>query len=311
MAQFIFSQLERESLKNNIIDKCRIDPGEVFSISNHSPSSLGAEELKVFEEATLKKKAKKYLKRNTEALSEAQELLYSSDQYSLLLVFQAMDAAGKDGTIKHVISGVNPQGCEVHSFKKPSAEELDHDFLWRCTKRMPERGKIGIFNRSYYEEVLVVKVHPEYIGGQRIPDVTVDESFWQHRYEDINNLEKHMVRNGTIILKFFLNVSKEEQKNRFMERLENPEKHWKFSEADLEERKFWDQYMEAFEEAINATSTSHAPWYVIPADNKWVMRAIVSQIVTETILSLDLNYPEVSDKKKKVLQEAREELRGE
>ena len=258
-------------------------------------------------EKKLKNKTKKILKENLKELSDLQELLYASNKRSLLLIFQAMDAAGKDGTIKHVMSGVNPQGCQVFSFKKPSAEELDHNYLWRYSSKMPERGRIGIFNRSYYEEVLVLKVNPHYMNDVKNPDKT----FWDDRYEDINNLEKHLSRNGTVILKFFLNVSKEEQRNRFMDRLNTPDKHWKFSDADLIERKKWDKYQGAFEDAINATSNNYAPWYVVPADNKWIMRSIVSTIITETIGSLKLEAPKVSASKREMLDEARKELEAE
>jgi PPK2 family polyphosphate:nucleotide phosphotransferase len=222
-----------------------------------------------------------------------------------------MDAAGKDGTIRHVMTGVNPQGCQVHSFKKPSEEELDHNFLWRCMKDLPERGRIGIFNRSYYEEVLVVKVHPEILEGQKLPPGKRGKSFWKARYEDINNFEKHLARNGTVIIKFFLHISKEEQKQRFLERLENPEKHWKFSEADLTERDYWDDYMRAFEDCLSATSSKWAPWYVIPADHKWVARTLVSAIVADTIQSLDLSYPRVPQEKKENLEAARKRLLSE
>jgi PPK2 family polyphosphate:nucleotide phosphotransferase len=229
-----------------------------------------------------------------------------------LIVLQAMDAAGKDGTIKHVMSGVNPQGCQVFSFKKPSAEELAHNFLWRYMKSLPERGRIGIFNRSYYEDVLVVKVHPELLGSQLPREKEkAGKKFWQARYEDINAFEEHLVRNGTIILKFYLNVSKGEQKRRFLERLERPEKNWKFSPSDLAERGFWGDYMEAYEDALSATSTEHAPWYVVPADDKWVTRAVVADIVTTAIQGLDLEYPEVTTEKKKLLEEARKKLDSE
>ena len=222
-----------------------------------------------------------------------------------------MDAAGKDGTIKHVMSGVNPQGCQVFSFKKPSDEELDHNFLWRYMKALPERGRIGIFNRSYYEEVLVVKVHPELHERQKLPPGKRGKSFWQERYDDINHFERHLTRNGTLILKFFLHVSKDEQKKRFLERLEDPEKHWKFSTSDLAERAFWKDYMEAFEEALSATSTEWAPWYVIPADHKWVARAVVADILTSTISSLHLSYPEVTPEKRQALEDARRQLEEE
>jgi PPK2 family polyphosphate:nucleotide phosphotransferase len=223
-----------------------------------------------------------------------------------------MDAAGKDGTIKHVMSGVNPQGCEVHSFKEPSREELEHDFLWRCSKRLPERGKIGIFNRSYYEEVLITKVHPELILRQSIPGINriedINDGFWKRRYEQINAFEKHIYENGTIILKFFLHVSKKEQRERFLKRIEKPEKNWKFSIDDVKERAFWDKYQQAFEDAINSTSTHYAPWYIIPADRKWFMRTAVGDIIVDTLESLNLKYPDVSDKMKTDLLEAKELL---
>ena len=238
-----------------------------------------------------------------------QQLLYADDRYSLLIVFQAMDAAGKDGTIKHVMSGINPQGCQVFSFKKPSSEDLDHNFLWRYMKSLPERGRIGIFNRSYYEDVLIVKVHPELL--QQLPDGKINKKFWENRYEDINAFERHLSRNGTVILKFFLNVSKETQKERFMERLDRPEKNWKFSASDLGERDYWDDYMGVYEDAINATNTKWAPWYIIPADNKWVTRAVVADIITSTLRELDLKFPEVSEAELKRLAEARTKLENE
>jgi PPK2 family polyphosphate:nucleotide phosphotransferase len=217
--------------------------------------------------------------------------LYAHDRYALLLVFQAMDAAGKDGTIRAVLSGVNPAGCHVTSFKVPSAEELDHDFLWRTTRNLPERGRIGVFNRSYYEEVLVVRVHPEFLGAQRLPNGVNNRNFWQWRYESIREHEQHLARNGTVILKFFLNVSKDEQRKRFLSRLEEPEKHWKFSEKDVAEREHWDQYMAAYEEALNETSRPWAPWYAIPADNKDFMRLTVAEIISDTLKALELSYP--------------------
>jgi PPK2 family polyphosphate:nucleotide phosphotransferase len=297
----------RKKLMQDIYDRCKVTDKDKFKITDFDTGWAGPEEIKELGEEKLKKQAKKILKKNLEALSEAQETFYAGNKYALLLIFQAMDAAGKDGTIKHVMSGVNPQGCQVFNFKKPSSEELDHNYLWKYTRKMPEFGRIGIFNRSYFEEVLVVKVNPEFLQGS-LSDQNVDEAFWAARYEDINNLENHLTRNNTLILKFFLNVSKEEQKNRFLERLNDPEKHWKFSESDLVERAKWDQYQAAFEDAIRATATPWAPWYVIPADNKWIMRAIVSMIVTETITSLKLTTPEVSSQKKKLLEEARREL---
>ena len=306
MSHRIYTKEEREQIKNEVINKCRIDPNEKFSLADHQTRWAGPEKIKALGEKKIKKRARRHLKKNLLAMSEAQELLYASNQYSLLLIFQAMDAAGKDGTIKHVMSGVNPQGCRVDSFKKPSSEELAHSWLWRYSKQMPARGMIGIFNRSYYEEVLVLKVHPELLSNT--PGNSEKEDIWTVRYQDINEMEKHLSRNGTVILKFFLNVSKDEQRRRFMERLDNSEKHWKFSESDLVERGHWDEYMNAFEAAINATSTPWAPWYSIPADYKWGMRTIVSQIVTETILSLDLEYPEVSAEKRERLKKTREIL---
>lgn len=297
---------ERKQLVNEIMNRCRIDKKNNFVLSDHDTAWAGTEDIHMLSEKKLKKKAKKIIKENLEELSEAQELLYATGKKSMLLIFQAMDAAGKDGTIKHVISGINPQGCEVFSFKKPSSEELAHNFLWRYTTRMPELGRIGIFNRSYYEEVLVLKVNPELLQNNN-----PDESFWNERYMDLNNLEKHLTQNGTIILKFFLNVSKDEQRNRFLERLNDPEKHWKFSDTDLIERGKWDRYQNAFENAINATSTASAPWFVIPADNKWIMRTIVSTIVTESILSLKLEAPKVSEEKKQMLDDARKQLESE
>jgi PPK2 family polyphosphate:nucleotide phosphotransferase len=223
-----------------------------------------------------------------------------------------MDAAGKDGTIKHVMSGINPQGCQVYSFKHPSAEELDHNFLWRCNKALPERGRIGIFNRSYYEEVLIVKVHPELVAAQRIPAAnSKDKKFWERRYDDINAFEQHLTHNGTAIVKFFLNVSREEQRERFLERINNPAKHWKFSASDVSEREYWNDYMQAYEDCLSATSTKSAPWYVIPADHKWVSRALVAAILTTTIKSLDLKWPKVTDDQKRAIKEAKVKLESE
>lgn len=224
-------------------------------------------------------------------IADMQHVLYADDCYALLLIFQAMDAAGKDGTIRAVLSGVNPAGCHVTSFKVPSAEELDHDFLWRTTRHLPERGRIGVFNRSYYEEVLAVRVHPEFLVAQRLPNGTEKKDFWEGRYESIREHERHLARNGTVILKFFLNVSRDEQRKRFLSRLEEPEKNWKFSERDVAERAYWDKYMEAYEQALNETSRSWAPWYVIPADNKHFMRLAVAEIIREVLKSLDLSYP--------------------
>jgi PPK2 family polyphosphate:nucleotide phosphotransferase len=239
-----------------------------------------------------------------------QDMLYASNRRSILIIFQAMDAAGKDGTIKHVMSGINPQGCQVFSFKAPSAEELDHDFLWRTTKRMPERGRIGIFNRSYYEEVLITRVHPEFIIKQRLPGIykidDIDENFWENRYTHINNFEKQQCDSGTVILKFFLHLSKEEQKSRFLSRINKPEKNWKFTMNDIREREKWDSYQAAFEMAINNTSTSWAPWYIIPADKKWFMRTAVCEILVRAMEKMDLRYPSAGPESKKILKQSKE-----
>jgi len=299
-------------IRKDIIDLFRVPPGNKFRLKDHNPGWKQTAEFEDLGKDALKERARKALDQNLTDLAEAQGLLYADDRYSLLIVLQAMDAAGKDGTIKHVMSGVNPQGCQVSSFKKPSAEELDHNFLWRYSRALPERGRIGIFNRSYYEDVLVVKVHPELLGRQlpREKD-RGGKKFWEERYEDINAFEQHLVRNGTVILKFFLNVSKDEQKKRFLDRLERPEKNWKFSPSDMAERGYWNDYMRAYEDAIAATSTEWAPWYVIPADHKWVTRAVVADIVTNAIQGLDLNYPEVTTEQRKLLAEARKKLDAE
>lgn len=294
-------------MRREVLDQLRIDPEEKFRLSDHDPSWLPADVRKMSKKKR-KAAAADMLAANKSELAEAQGLLYADNRYSLLIVLQAMDAAGKDGTIKHVMSGVNPQGCSVTSFKAPSAEDLDHDFLWRCNKALPARGDIGIFNRSYYEEVLVTRVHPAILDNQRLPVVARGKGFWDARYDDINNFERHLVRNGTVILKFFLNVSKEEQKRRFMDRLDTPDKNWKFSAADIRERQRWDDYQKAYEQAIAATTTPWAPWYVIPADRKWAMRAAVSDIITTTVNSLDLRYPQLSDDDRAELAAARAEL---
>ena len=244
-------------------------------------------------------------------LAEEQEKLYAQDRWSVLLIFQAMDAAGKDGTIKHVMSGVNPQGVHVTSFKSPSAEELDHDFLWRCNRALPERGRIGIFNRSYYEEVLAVRVHPAYLEGQKLPEPVLTKDIWKQRCEDICAYERYLARNGTVILKFFLNVSKAEQKKRFVERLTDPEKHWKFSPTDLKSRGHWDEYMKAYQDAIRRTATPWAPWYVVPADQKWFTRLVVSSAIIEALSSLNLSYPTVPASRHVELEEARKRLLAE
>lgn len=296
-------------IKKKYIDLLRVEPGKKISLKDYDTGWAQTEEFKEIGKDNLKKRASDILEQNLEDLTLMQQLLYADDRYSLLIVFQAMDAAGKDGTIKHVMSGVNPQGCQVFSFKKPSAEELDHNFLWRYMKCLPERGRIGIFNRSYYEDVLVVKVHPELL--QNLPDGKRGKSFWEDRYEDINAFERHLERNGTVILKFFLNVSKKTQKERFMERLDRPEKNWKFSVSDVAEREHWGDYMDVYENAINATSTKWAPWYIIPADNKWATRALIADIITSTLRDLDLKFPEVTQAQLEMLAEARKKLEAE
>ncbi len=256
-----------------------------------------------------KKQYKKLLQQHVEELSAQQRLLYASDSYALLLIFQAMDAAGKDGAIAHVMSGVNPQGCQVFSFKHPSATELDHDFLWRTTRSLPERGRIGIFNRSYYEEVLIVRVHPEILRTEGLPDTLLDESsIWKERYRSIVDLENHLYRNGTRIIKFFLHLSKEEQRKRFLARIDEPEKNWKFSLADVHERKFWNQYMTAYEDCLTATSTARAPWYVVPADDKENARLIVSEAILDVLNELGLAYPKSTAKRRRELKAIRKQL---
>jgi PPK2 family polyphosphate:nucleotide phosphotransferase len=255
-----------------------------------------------------KPRAKEALTLGVEALSELQEMLYAQDRWAVLLVFQAMDAAGKDSAIKHVMSGVNPQGCEVSAFKSPSAEELDHDYLWRCLRRIPERGRIGIFNRSYYEETLVVRVHPELLGRERLPPPLVTDDIWTERFEDIRNVERYLTRNGVVIVKFFLHVSKKEQRRRFLERLADPDKQWKFSPQDVKERECWGAYMDAYEEMIRETATKWAPWYVVPADNKWFTRVVVVAAVIEALTVLDLRFPEIGPDERKAIGAARTAL---
>jgi PPK2 family polyphosphate:nucleotide phosphotransferase len=289
----------------------RVKPGARFRLKECDPAWDRIQDIKGLSKEAARDKAQLFLKKNLKELADAQELLWASDNYSILMVLQAMDAAGKDGIVEHVMSGMNPQGCQVYSFKRPSDEELDHNFLWRCMKALPERGRIGIFNRSYYEEVLVVRVHPEFLERQKLPAGKRDQSFWTDRFEDINAFEKHLVRNGTVIVKFFLNVSKKEQRERFLARLEDPHKHWKFSSADLAERGLWDEYMKAYEDAIAATSTKWAPWYIIPADHKWIARTAVASILTDTIRSLDLEFPKISAEQSKALTQAKKQLQNE
>jgi PPK2 family polyphosphate:nucleotide phosphotransferase len=286
-------------------DPYRINDRENFRLGAINPGDVGdltAED---------KPRAKEALATGVQALAELQGVLYAQNRWGVLLIFQAMDAAGKDGAIKHVMSGVNPQGCQVDSFKAPSAEELDHDYLWRCLKRLPARGRIGIFNRSYYEEVLVLRVHEELLKKQKLPPKLVTPKIWDQRYEDIRNFEHYLSRNGYVIRKFFLHVSNEEQKRRFMERLENPVKHWKFSASDAKERQHWNDYMTAYEAMIRATAKPYAPWYVVPADNKWFTRVIVAAAVIDALEALDLKFPEMTETQKKQLGEARKALVGE
>ncbi len=293
---------------DELIASCRVPENKDVRLKDYEPEWAG--DPKVPKEQR-KQYAEKSLTEDISELAEAQDRLYAADSWSILMIFQAMDAAGKDSTIKHVMSGVNPQGCQVFSFKQPSREELDHNFLWRYTRALPERGRIGIFNRSYYEEVLVVRVHPELLKAQRIPNTKLDEGFWADRYQDINALERHLARNGTLVLKFFLHISKNEQRKRFLKRLEDPRKYWKFSAADLVERGFWDDYMKAYEEAISATSTKWAPWYIIPADHKWVSRSLVARIIVSAINKLDLTYPVVTPEQKTAIEQARKQLEAE
>ncbi len=257
-----------------------------------------------------KEKAEELLKKNIETMTELQDKLYAQDKYSILIIFQAMDAAGKDGAIKHVMSGLNPQGTQVYSFKQPSKEELDHGYLWRIQKVVPERGRIGIFNRSHYEEVLIVRVH-NLIKYQQIPEELIDDNIWEKRFRQINDFERYLYENGTVIIKFFLNISKEEQKKRFLSRIEDASKNWKFSAADVNERKFWNDYMKAYQEAIAATSTKHAPWYIIPADKKWFARLAVSEVIVQTMKKLKPDYPKLSDEQIAQLQKCKEALLNE
>jgi PPK2 family polyphosphate:nucleotide phosphotransferase len=282
----------------------RVDGGDRFRLKDFDPN----ETLGLKHREGIKDKAARILQDGVELLAKMQEKLYAQDRWALLLIFQAMDAAGKDGAIKHVMSGINPQGCQVFSFKVPSAEEMDHDFLWRSSKCLPERGRIGIFNRSYYEEVLVVRVHQELLARQKLPPELVTNHIWEERFEDINAYERYLSHNGIVIRKFFLNLSKEEQKQRFLDRLDNPDKNWKFSLDDARERRHWDDYMEAYEQMIRHTATGHSPWYVVPADNKWFSRLVVAAAIIETLDGLNLSFPEVDNVKRAELDAARTAL---
>jgi PPK2 family polyphosphate:nucleotide phosphotransferase len=283
-------------------DRFRVRPDKKFRLEDHDPGFTGRFESKA--------DGKRHLEEGLAKLRDLQEKLYAQDQWAVLLIFQAMDAAGKDSVIEHVMSGVNPQGCQVYSFKAPSAEELDHDFMWRTTRCLPERGRIGVFNRSYYEEVLVVRVHPEILAKQKVPPALVTDKIWKERYEDIGAFERYLSRNGTVIRKFFLHVSKEEQRERFLARLDQPEKNWKFAAGDVEERRHWDEYMKAYEKMIEATTSEQAPWFVIPADHKWFTRLAVADVIVETMQELDLHFPEVSEAQRQELQRARGLLEG-
>ena len=284
------------------LDTYRVREGAKFRLKDHDPGDTGKFESK--------EHGKARLAQGIARLRELQDRLYAQDRWAVLLIFQAMDAAGKDSTIEHVMSGVNPQGCQVYSFKQPSSEELDHDFLWRTTRCLPERGRIGVFNRSYYEEVLVVRVHPQILAKQKLPATLVTDRIWKERYEDIDAFERYLARNGTVIRKFFLHVSKEEQRDRFLARLDEPEKNWKFAAADVQERQHWDEYMKAYEKMIEATTSDEAPWFVIPADHKWFTRLAVADVIVETLEGLDLHFPEVSEAQRQELQRARALLEG-
>jgi PPK2 family polyphosphate:nucleotide phosphotransferase len=277
-----------------------VTSGKHFRLKDFDPAHTG--------KIHSKSEAAEALRRGIAWMAEAQDKLYAQNSWGVLLIFQAMDAAGKDGAIKHVMSGVNPQGVQVYSFKSPSAEELDHDYLWRCFCKLPERGRIGIFNRSYYEEVLAVRVHPQFLAGQRIPKPLVTKKIWEQRFEDICAFERYLSRNGIVVRKFFLNVSQKEQKRRFLARLDRPEKNWKFSGSDVKERGFWDDYMKCYEDMIRHTATPESPWYVVPADNKWFTRLVVAASVVDTLHGLNLAYPKVSDAQRKELQAAKEIL---
>jgi PPK2 family polyphosphate:nucleotide phosphotransferase len=285
----------------SLVNRYKVTDGSKFRLSDYDPRDDGGLGID-------KGEAKERLEQDIKSLSDLQERLYAQDRWSVLLIFQAMDAAGKDSAIEHVMSGINPQGCQVHSFKTPTAIELDHDFMWRTSCALPERGRIGVFNRSYYEEVLIVRVHPEILGKQRLPQPLVTKNIWEERFEDIRNFERYLARNGTLILKFFLNVSKEEQKKRFLERIDQPEKRWKFNAGDVAERMLWDKYMNAYEDAIRNTADEHAPWYVVPADKKWYTRLVVAAAIDEAMQGLNLQFPKVDGAGLEELKNAREVL---
>jgi PPK2 family polyphosphate:nucleotide phosphotransferase len=287
-----------------MLERYRISKPDKFKLSDIDPDDT-------FDLDLPKKEAKELLEDEVRSIAKLQEKLYAQNQWSVLIVLQAMDAAGKDSVIEHVMSGINPQGCQVHSFKAPTSTELDHDFLWRTTLALPERGRIGVFNRSYYEEVLVVRVHPEILQKQRLPAKLIGKDIWQERFDDIRAFEKHMARNGTVVLKFFLYVSKEEQKKRFLDRIDEPDKGWKFNAGDIEERKLWDKYMEAYEDTIRNTSADHAPWFVVPADHKWFTRLVVAAAIKDAMAGMKLEFPEVDAAARDAMKKAREVLSNE
>ena len=297
---------QKELIKRSrrLANRYRITNGDKFKLKDIDPSDTGNLD------SDDKTEAKEALAEGVDVLAQLQDMLYAQDRWAVLLIFQAMDAAGKDGAIKHVMSGINPQGCQVYAFKTPSHEELDHDYLWRCTKNLPERGRIGIFNRSYYEEVLVVKVHPEFLRNQKVPPELITKDVWNERYKDMRSFERYLSRNGIVVRKFFLHVSNKEQKKRFLERIENPDKNWKFSVADAKERGHWNQYMNVYEKMIQNTATDLAPWYVVPADNKWFTRMVVAAAVIDTLDSLNLHYPVVDEAKRKELLVVKKTLLG-
>jgi PPK2 family polyphosphate:nucleotide phosphotransferase len=298
-------------IDRHLIEQLKVAPGRRLKLQDRDSGWAQTEELRELGKDAVKERSKEILDANLARLAETQERLYADDRYAVLVILQGIDAAGKDGTIKHVTTGLNPQGCQVHSFKQPSREELDHNFLWRHMTRLPERGRIGIFNRSYYEDVIVVRVHPELLDGQQLPPRDRGPKLWQERYEDINAFEQHLTRNGTLIVKFFLNISKDEQRRRLLDRIDRPEKNWKFSLGDLAERAHWDDYQSAYEEMLSATSTEWAPWYVVPADQKWITRAVVADILSSRLQELDLRFPEVSETQRAELRQAREQLLAE
>jgi PPK2 family polyphosphate:nucleotide phosphotransferase len=290
--------------RRETVERFRVGPGGKVRLADHDPAWV-PKELRGLDKAELKASARRHVEQGAAELATAQEVLWANDVHAVLVILQAMDAAGKDGLIEHVMSGMNPQGVEVHAFKQPSEEELDHDFLWRCARVLPQRGRLGVFNRSYYEEVLVVRVHQEILEKQRLPPGPRGKAFWQARYDSINDFERHLDRSGTVVVKIFLHISKEEQRKRFLARLGDPAKRWKFSLGDVHERQHWDRYMKVYEQAIDATSTEHAPWYVVPGDHKWVGRAVVADILAHTIRGLKIEYPKISLAHNRELRDAR------